>query len=182
MANFLVDEHPGRGLALLDKANALLPCGDTGLRWLSESLRTECLITLGRVDEALGTFEQAEALRPAQDRPNARLRSAFTTARLLEALGKAREAEALFHDVVAGDLERGLYKDAFLDLLYLFGFHVRQGSPERAVDASLRTLDEFARHGSAVHEQLRSVWERLAEPARREGGSELSALQAPQGR
>jgi tetratricopeptide (TPR) repeat protein len=166
MAHSLVDDHPERALSLLDRARVLSPAEEIGLNWLLESIRTECLVTLGQVEEALRGFERAEALRPLQRRPNARLRSAFTAARLLECLGRMQEAEVLFDEVVAGDLEQGLYKDALLDLLYVFGFHVRLGSPERAADLSRRTLREIERQDYVVHEQLQSVWEKLIEVAR----------------
>ncbi len=166
MAHCVVDHDPQRGLAFLDRAGVFLPPEDATLRWLAVSLRTECLVTLGRVEEALRAFAEAELLRPLHPRPSANLRSAFTAGRLLEALGRVREAEALFEEAVAGDLERGLYKDALLDLLYVFGFHVRQGSSERAAEVSLAALGEMEREGSAVHQQLRSVWTQLIEAAR----------------
>ena len=165
MAHCLVDDDPERGLDLLDKARIFIPSGDAGLQWLAESNRAECLIWLRRVDEALVAFEEAERLRQLHYRPSAKLRSTFTAARLLEALGHMREAEVLFDEVVTGDLEKGLYKDALLDLLYVFGFHVRQGRPERAAEVSLHVLGEMERESSAVHEQLRLVWTQLIEAA-----------------
>jgi tetratricopeptide (TPR) repeat protein len=168
MANCLVDQGPARGLVLLDRASVFLPSEDATLRWLAVSIRSECLVTLGRGDEALRAFGEAELLRPFHQWPSAKLRSTFTAARLLEAHGRAQEAEALFEEAVTGDLEQGFYKDALLDLLYAFGFHVRLGVPERAADLSLRTLSEMERESSVVHEQLRSVWTQLIDAARSE--------------
>jgi len=177
-AHCLVDDDPERGLAALDKASVLMPSEEAGFRWLLESNRTECLITLGRVTDALRAFEQAELLRPLHYQPSAKLRSTFTAARLLEAIGSMREAESLFEEVVDGDLERGFYKDAFLDLLYVFGFHVRQGSPERAADICRRTFAEIDRLDTVVHEQLRSVWEKLIDAARGQSLDERTLTQA----
>ncbi len=168
MANCVVDHDPARGLALLERASVFLPSEDTTLRWLAVSIRTECLVALDRAEEAFRVFREAERLRPLHGWPSAKLRSTFTAARLLEAFGRAQEAEALFEETVTGDLERGLYKDALLDLLYAFGFHVRSGAPEQAADLSLRTLGEMERENSVVHEQLRSVWLQLIEAARSE--------------
>jgi tetratricopeptide (TPR) repeat protein len=168
MANCLADHDPARGLVLLDRASVFLPSEDAALRWLAVSIRSECLITLGRGDEALRVFGEAELLRPLHQWPSAKLRSTFTSARLLEAHGRAQEAEALFEEAVTGDMEQGFYKDALLDLLYAFGFHVRLGSPERAADLSLRTLGEMERESSVVHEQLRLVWTQLIDAARSE--------------
>lgn len=165
MAHCIADDHPERALNFLDRARVYIPPEDAGLLSLMGRIRADCLVTLGRPEDALRAFREAEHLRPLQDRPSTALRSTFIAARILEALGHLREAEALFDEVVNGDIEQGLYKDALLDLLYVFGFHVRLGSPERAAEASLRTLGEMDREDSMVHEQLRSVFARLTEAA-----------------
>ncbi|HTQ79427.1 MAG TPA: hypothetical protein VMM92_05485 [Thermoanaerobaculia bacterium] len=158
MAHCAVDHEPARGLAFLDRAIVAIPADDPTLRWLAESNRAECLVTLGRAEEALAAFSEAERLRPLQQRPNGSVRAVFTAARLLEAVGRAKEAEILFEEAIAGDLEAGLHKDALLDLLYTFGFHVRCGESEGAVDLSLKTLAEIERQDTVLHEQLRAVW------------------------
>jgi len=106
MAYVLVDVEPERGLALLDKAVPLIPPEDATLQWLAATLRTEGLIETRQVAQALMAFQSAESLLDAQTRPNAKLRSTFTAARLLEALGRAQEAERLFEEVIAGGLEQ----------------------------------------------------------------------------
>jgi tetratricopeptide (TPR) repeat protein len=166
MAHSIVDHEPARGLALLDRASVSISPADPTLRWLAESNRAECLVTMGRVEEALAAFSEAECLRPLQQRPNGSLRSTFTAARLLELLGHTREADILFTEALAGDLEAGLHKDALLDLLYIFGFHARRGEPEQAAKLSLRTFAEIERQDTVLHEQLRSVWTKLIEAAR----------------
>jgi tetratricopeptide (TPR) repeat protein len=158
MAHCIADDEPERALDLLNRANIYISPEDAGLRSLMERIRTDCLVTVGRVEDALRAFAEAERMRPLQDRPSAALRSTFMAARLLEALGHMQEAEALFDEVVTGDLEQGFYKDALLDLLYVFGFHCRLGLPDRGAEASLRTLGEMDRRGSVVHEQLRALW------------------------
>lgn len=178
MANCIVDHEPARGLALLDRASASILPADPTLRWLAESNRAECLVTMGRVEEALTAFSEAERMRPLQQRPNGSVRSAFTAARLLELLGHAREAETLFMEALSGDLEAGLHKDALLDLLYIFGFYVRQGEPERAAELCLRTFAEIERQDTVLHEQLRSVWTKLIEAARAEALDESMILAA----
>jgi hypothetical protein len=168
MAHCIADKDPARGLAVLDRAIAFMPSEDATLRWLAVSIRAECLIDLGRVGEALQAFHDAELLRPLHFRASASLKSAFTAARLLEALGRPLEAEALFLEAIMGDIEQGRYKDALLDLLYAFGFHVRQGAPERAVELSLRAFDEMERQDAVVHEQLHVLWAQLIDAARAE--------------
>lgn len=166
MAHCMVEDKPARALALLDRALASSFSDDPTLRWIAASIRAECLVTMGRVEEALAAFHEAEHLRPLQQRPNGSARSAFSAARLLEALDHLPDAEALFDEALAGDLEAGVQKDALLDLLYIFGFHVRRGEPEQAAERALRTLAEIERQGTVLHDQLRSVWTQLIEAAR----------------
>lgn len=166
MAHCIVDHDPERALAFLDRAKVSIPSEDPTLRWLAENIRAECLIILGRLEEALPAFGRAEALRPLQQRQNGKLRSTYTAARLLEALGRVREAEALFDEALSGDLHEGLHKDALLDLVYILGFHVRCGAPERAEEVAHQTLHEIERQGTVLHEQLRGVFAKLIEAAR----------------
>src|SRR5262249_1708432 len=143
-----------------------LPIDQTELRWLAESVRTESLIEMGEAGRALQAFEAAESLRSGHARPDAERRSNFTAARLLEALGRLNQAEELFGAVIADGFERESYRAAFLDLLYLFGLHIRQGAIEKAVQvcrAALTQLDLL----DLGHEQLRSVWTELRDAAMR---------------
>jgi tetratricopeptide (TPR) repeat protein len=166
-ANILVDIEPLRGLGFLDEARPLIPAEDPALRWLAESTRTECFIESGQITLALAAFNTAQSLRETNARPRARLRNEFTAARLLEALGRFEEAERLFEDVISGGLEHELYKDSFLDLLYLFGFHIRAGSPAKAAEVCRRALTHLERL-DFVHDQLRTAWERLLDGVTRQ--------------
>jgi tetratricopeptide (TPR) repeat protein len=143
MAYVLMESEWERGLALLDQAAPLIPAEDATLLWLAANLRTGGLIEAGQIEQALLVFQQAESLLTVQTRPNAKLRNTFTAARLLEALGRRKEAERLFEELIAEGLEREWYKDAFLDLLYLFGFHIRAGAAEKAVDVCRRALAQL---------------------------------------
>jgi tetratricopeptide (TPR) repeat protein len=166
MAHCIADHDPERALAFLDRAEISIPAEDPTLRWLAESIRAECLIDLGRLKEAFSAFGRAECLRPLQQRPNGKLRSMYTAGRLLEALGRMPEAEALFDEALSGDLHEGLHKDALLDLGSIVGFHVRRDAPERAAEAVRHTLREIERQGTVLHEQLQGVFAKLIEAAR----------------
>src|SRR5262249_44288875 len=87
-------------------------------------------------------------------------------ARLLEALGHISEAEHLFDSVVAEAFERETYREAFLDLLYLFEFHIRHDAPEKAVALCNFAIAKLELFGIG-HEQLRRVWAELREAAQR---------------
>jgi tetratricopeptide (TPR) repeat protein len=166
MAHCILDHDSAEGLALLALAGVCIPAEDLTLRWLAESNRAECLINMGQVEDALAAFSEAERMRPWQQRPDGGVRSVFTAARLLEALGRMSEAETLFGEALAGDLEQGYEKHTLLDLLYVFAFHVRRGRPERAAELCLETLAEIERQDTVLHEQLRAVFQRLIEAAR----------------
>src|SRR5579863_1376315 len=157
MAHCIADDEPERALTLLDRASAYISSEAPALRSLAERIRTDCLITLDRVDDALSAFAEAERLRPLHDRPSVALRSTFLAARLLEALGHAEEAETLFESVVAEELDREHFKDAVLDLVYIFEFHLRFGSFDRAADLGLRALRELESHGAPTNEECRSL-------------------------
>jgi tetratricopeptide (TPR) repeat protein len=167
MAYALLDTEPERGLSLLDKAVPLIPAEDAALRWLAAAIRTECLIESRQIARALRSFQYAESIRGSHVRPNAKLRSTFTAARLLEALGRIKEAERLFEEVIAEGLEREWYKDAFLDFLYLFGFHIRAGSAEKAVEVCQHALAQLDLL-ELGHDQLRAVWTQLRDAAGRQ--------------
>jgi tetratricopeptide (TPR) repeat protein len=157
MAHCIADDEPERALILLERASVYIPLGDTSLRCHAEQIRTDCMVTVGRLEDALRAFAEAERLRSPHDRPSAALRSAFFAARLLESLGHAQEAEVLFDAVVAEELDRGHFKDAVLDLIYILGFYLRLGSPDRAADLGLRAVAELDRRDSRENEQLRSL-------------------------
>jgi tetratricopeptide (TPR) repeat protein len=164
MAHCVADDEPERALDLLDRASIYISSEDTSLRSLAERIRTDCLITLGRVEDALHAFREAERLRRPNDGPRADLRATFLAARLLESLGHGEEAEALFDAVVLDELDQGRFNDAVLDLVYIFGFHLRRGSPERAAELGTRAVAELDRRGAA-NEECRSVLVRLIDAA-----------------
>jgi tetratricopeptide (TPR) repeat protein len=166
MGHILVDSDPQRGIAILERARPLVPGSDPVLLWLLEVTRTECLIETSQIFQALDAFRAAEALKKFQPRPRAEIRSKFTAGRILEALGHRVEAERLFEEVVAQDLEYSLLKDTFLDLLYLFAFYMKAGEPDRAAELGRRALTQLELLDS-IHEQLKTVWRGLISAADR---------------
>jgi tetratricopeptide (TPR) repeat protein len=166
MAHCIADDEPERALTLLERASAYIALEAPALQSLAARIRTDCLITLDRVEDALHAFGEAERLRPLHDRPSAALRSTFLAARLLESLGHVEEAAVLFESVVLEELDREHFKDAVLDLVYIFEFHLRLGSPDRAADLGLRALKELEIHDAPTNEECRSLLARLIDAAR----------------
>jgi hypothetical protein len=131
------------------------------------------MINLGDIELALHTFDRAEPLRAGASE-SVKRRSTFIAARLLEHLGHHKEAKQLFDNVIAGAFDHEAYREAFLDLLYVFGFHIRQDAAEKAVELcrfAMAQLDLF----ELGHEQLRTVWRQLLDAAGRQAVS-LQAL------
>ncbi len=98
----------------------------------------------------------------------------------MEHLGRPQRAESLFQEVIAGDLEHGLVKNFFLDLVYLLGFYLRRGQSAEAIavcrraSQELSLLDDEEGSGELARDQMRMVWRRLEEEVKR-GNIELGA-------
>ncbi|HKH43117.1 MAG TPA: hypothetical protein VKM72_00450 [Thermoanaerobaculia bacterium] len=100
-----------------------------------------------------------------------RIRGAFTSARLLGALGFQQQAERLFEEVVDRDIEHELYKDAFLDLLYLYDRSVKAGDLDKAARVCRRALTDGTL-AAVAHDQLRTLWTQLLDAAQHQAISQ----------
>lgn len=166
-ANILAGTEPSKGLDALDHALPLVPSGDSHLKLFAEMLRVECLIETARPSEALQVYRRSSHLLAATPQVRTRIRGRFTSARLLDALGFGSQAERLFNEVVDRDVEHELYKDAFLDLLYLYGRHIKSGDGDKAARVCRRALTD-ASLSEIAHEQLRTLWSQLLDAAQRQ--------------
>ncbi len=173
LAFILVDLSPGESLRIVEKALPLIPENNPRLHMFAEGIKLDCLIGLGAVQEALVRFNALKVLHEQFREPFIQLRRRFNAARLLEYLGRARKAEVLFQEVIAGDLEHGLIKDFFLDLVYLFGFYLREGRTSDAIaicrraSQELSLLDDEEGSEETAREQMRMVWRSLEEEVKR---------------
>jgi tetratricopeptide (TPR) repeat protein len=162
VANILVESEPANCLAALDRAIPLIPAEDSYLKLLADLLRVECLIDAQLPSEALLVFRRCSRGITANPRIRMRIRGRFTSARLLDAFGLEQQAERLFNEVVASDIEHEFYKDALLDLLYLYGRHMKAGDLEKAARVCQRALADPSL-AAITHEQLRDLWSNLLE-------------------
>jgi tetratricopeptide (TPR) repeat protein len=154
-ANALTEPDPERGLILLNEADPKFPPGDP-LALNARLCRIDCLIWTGQLREAVSHFTVCE--RPNKGRMQIRYK--FLGARLLHALGNRKEAERMFQHVVTDDLERDLFKDALLDLLYLLKVHLFEGEVAKALAVCQRALGEPVL-AEFAHEQLKGVWQQV---------------------
>jgi len=174
LAYVLADPAPAESLRAAEQSLALIPRNSPRLVWLAEIIRVNCLITMGAPQEALLRFNDLKVLHEQFREPYIQLRKRYTAARILEHLGRPRRAETLFQEVIAGDLEHGLVKDFFLDLVYLLGFHLRRKESSEAIavcrraSQELTLLDEGEEgSGESAREQMRVVWRSLEEEVRK---------------
>ena len=157
-ASLVVDSEPAQALEALDEAAPLLPPDDSHLVLLADLLRVECLLGVSRPSEALQVFRRCSRLLNLN--PRMQIRGRFTGAKLLDALGYKQPAERLYEEVVDREIEQELYKEAFLDLLYLYGRHVKAGEIEKAARVCRRALTDPSL-SAVAHDQMREVWKRL---------------------
>jgi tetratricopeptide (TPR) repeat protein len=173
LAYILVDVDPAESLRAIDQALPLIPTNNNRLALLAEGIKIDCLIALGSPQEALLRFKKLKKLNEQFREPFIQLRVRFTAARLLELFGQPQRAEILLQEVIAGDLEHGLVRNLFLDLVYLLGFHLRRGQTAEAIavcrraSQELSLLDDDEGIGESAREQMTMVWRRLEEEVKR---------------
>jgi tetratricopeptide (TPR) repeat protein len=173
LAYVLVDLDPAESLRAVEKAQPLIPVNNPRLGLFAEGIKIDCLISLGAPQEALLRLSALQDLYEQFREPFIQLRRRFTAARILEHLGRLQRAETLLQEVIAGDLEHGLVKDFFMDLVYLFGFYLRRGqSPEaiavcRRAGQELSLLEDEEGSGESARDQMRMVWRSLEEEVKR---------------
>jgi tetratricopeptide (TPR) repeat protein len=170
-ANIFEPSEPAKGLVMLDQATPLIPADDSYLKLFADMIRVGCLLGVGRPNEALRVFRRSAHLLAAVPQIRLRIRGKFTGARLLDALGFKSQAVRLFDEVIDRDIEHDLYKDAYLDLLYLYGHHMKAGDLDKAAQVCQRALTDPVL-AEAAHEQLRTLWTQLLEATRRQALSQ----------
>ncbi len=164
-----IDANPERSLRYLKDARSLIPPDDKKLFLLCEINRMDCLLTLGHKRQALRRFFNATTLSEQFGDPFIQLRMRFLAGRLMESFERYEEADAIFLEVIAADLERRSTKALYLDLVYLFGSYIRRTdllSAARVCDEALQQLEVLELDESS-EEQMRDLWEGLKDRAQR---------------
>ena len=162
-AYVFLDVAPAKTLEFLKLADPMIPAMDRRLAMFAESIRVDALVTLGAAREAMRRFEALCELYDQFGDPFVQLRRRFTAGRLLEAVGRYDEADKLFNEVIAADLEQRSNKSFFLDLVYLLHSHLRRGDIAGSVSACERALAAISLLDldDASQTQMREVWNGL---------------------
>jgi tetratricopeptide (TPR) repeat protein len=173
LAYVLVDSDPAESLKIIERVLPLIPDNNPRLVWCAETIKIDGLLGIGAPEEVLLRFHALKGLHEQFREPFIQLRRRFNAGRILEHLGRPRKAESLFQEVIAGDLEHGLVKNFFMDLVYLFGFYLRRGQSSDAIavcrraSQELSLLDDEEGSGETAREQMRTVWHSLEEEVRK---------------
>lgn len=173
LAYILVDFEPAESLRIIEEALWLIPANNPRLVMFAEGIRVNCLVNMGASEEALLRFDDLKDLHEQFREPLIQIRRQFTAARILEHLGRHQKAETLFQEVIASDLEHGLMKDFFLDLVYLLGFYLRQGKTQEAIGVCRRASQELSLvddedgNSEPARDQMRMVWRHLEEEVKK---------------
>ena len=167
LAYVLMDAEPERSLALLQESGFTIPDNDKRLSLLAESTRIDCLITLGHCAEALRRFADLSDLWDQFADPFFQLRRKFMSGRLLEGLGHFEDADSLFNQVIAVDLEQRSTKSLFLDMIYLYGSYVKRGDLGKAMETCQRAIRDLGvlELETDSERQMRQLWNSLGKQA-----------------
>jgi tetratricopeptide (TPR) repeat protein len=160
-----MDADPNKSLEYLLLVGPFIPPDDKRLQILSESTRIDCLITLGSTAEALRRFMDLAEVWDQFPDPFFQLRRRFMAGRLLEGLGRYVEADTMFREVIAVDLEQRSTKALYLDLIYLFSSYIQREEYALAIEVCNDALSQLnlLELDASSERQIRELWTGLKE-------------------
>lgn len=172
-----------RGLDTLRRAEDLQPDDHPSLLYVRHN-QIDCLIDLGRYEEAASLLHTTRPLYAHAPEPLARLRLPWIEGRLARHMGRFDDAEYLFQRVRQGFIEHGIAYDAAQVSLELAEIYVEQGrneelkelaqemvtvfrsrNVEREAIAALLMLHHAASAERATLHMIRDIADRLRERA-----------------
>ncbi|MFY9826876.1 MAG: hypothetical protein WAM82_36315 [Thermoanaerobaculia bacterium] len=151
---------PNEAIRMAEDALTLLPPDCVRLVMLARSIITENLVTLGRLPEALRSYE---ATKPLYDEVGGELtlfKAEYLEARILDALGYARESEKLFRSAIDGATEMEAYRLSFLFRFAFFESLFKRDALGKAAHLCQEGID-LLRQTDRVHSQMGQVWRDL---------------------
>jgi tetratricopeptide (TPR) repeat protein len=158
-ANALRELRPGEAIRVAGEALRLLPEDEWRLRMLARGIVIEATAEDGRPDEALLLLQTSRRMFAQFREPTMDLRVKYLEARILHSRGEASAAERFYKNIIASYEELELYKDVFLNRLYLFGFYLSLGKVDQALHLCTESIALLRQ--VPVHAQMRAVWSEL---------------------
>lgn len=148
-------------VARAEQALRLLTPRDTRLEILARNIVTASLVYLGRPAEALRSLHATRPLFEQIGGHWSESQLGYLEALVLDSLGYEREAETTLRINVAGLLEAGSYKNAFLFLLTRVELLFRRGALEKATRACTEAIELMEDAGEARHAQTIALFRDL---------------------
>lgn len=151
---------PNEAIMMAEDALVLLAPDSVRLVMLARSLITENLVTLGRLPEALKSYEMTKPLYEEVGGELTVFKVEYLEAKILDALGYIRESEKLFRSAIDGVTEMEIYRLSCLWRFALFESLFKRkalGKAARLCEEGIDLLQTTDR----VHPQMCQVWRDL---------------------
>ena len=151
---------PSEASMMAEDALTLLTPDCLRLEMLARSIITECMVALGRLPEALKSYE---ATKPLYDEVGDELtlfKAEYLEARILDALGYARESEKLFRSAIDGATEMEAYRLSFLFRFAFFESLFKRNALGKAARLCQEGIDLLQKIDT-THPQMCQVWRDL---------------------
>jgi len=156
----LASGRPEEALMKARDVLAIMPPGCARLEMFARNIATESLVGLGRLSEALRSYGRAKPLNEQFGGEVDLLKFEYLEAKILDALGDARESEKLFRSAIHGLTEAEIYRSAFIARLALFESLFKRaafGKAARLCEEAIGLLQKTKR----IHAQMSQVWKDL---------------------
>jgi tetratricopeptide (TPR) repeat protein len=156
----LAASKPGEALLMAKAALSILPSGGIRMELLARSIVTESLVELGRLPEALKSYEATETLYEETEGELMLSKTEYLEGKLLGALGHARESEKLFRSAVDGMTELENYRLSFAFRFEFFESLFKRGTFGKAARLCQESID-LLQTLERIHPQMLQVWRDL---------------------
>jgi tetratricopeptide (TPR) repeat protein len=151
---------PGDAILMAEDALTLLTPDCIRLEMLARSIITESMVALGRLPEALKSYEATKPLYDEVGGELTLLKAEYLEAKILDALGYARESEKLFRSAIDGVTEMEIYRLSILWRFEFFESLVKRDALGKAARLCQEGIDMLQKT-DRVHPQMCQVWRDL---------------------
>ena len=147
-------------IMMAEDALTLLTPDCVRLAMLARSIITENLVTLGRLPEALNSYETTKPLYDEMGDELTLFKAEYLEAKILDALGHARESEKLFRSAIDGVTDMEIYRLSFLWRFAFFESLFKRNALGKAARLCEEGIDLLGTT-DRVHPQMCQVWRDL---------------------